>query len=197
MLPTLALPGSHDPGNSKPGAPPAPGSLLQAAELKILHVVQDHRTPEGDAWANRLDARFGLPVWFHELGELRQSHGIFAAAKGAALLTGVMATNTVITELAKRKFDRERPYDADPTIIPVVPRPHDASFPSGHTSNAFAAARVFSLLEPERTVELYKLATEVAASRVYAGVHYPTDVIAGALIGTAVAQKFIDKLSGH
>jgi undecaprenyl-diphosphatase len=66
--------------------------------------------------------------------------------------------------------------------------PRDGSYPSGHTSSAFAAARVIATLEPKLAAEAYALAAQVAASRVYAGVHFPTDVVAGALLGTGVAE---------
>lgn len=96
-----------------------------------------------------------------------------------------------ITSVLKFAVQRERP----PTIIldpePLMDVPATSSFPSGHTSSSFACAFVLSRLAPRLTVPLFALAALVGVSRVYVGVHYPLDVLAGAALGLLVATALL------
>jgi len=70
-----------------------------------------------------------------------------------------------------------------PEILVIGSRPDDASFPSGHAANAFAGASVLARRLRAQRVLWWSLALLIAYSRVYLGVHYPLDVIGGALPG--------------
>ncbi len=100
---------------------------------------------------------------------MRQSAKLASAALGVGMLT---------TQLLKCAVGRERPEGQK------LPRCR-SSFPSGHATAAFAAAYVYGSQYPKLRVPLYIFAVSVALSRVYLGEHYPSDVLAGAAIGTA------------
>jgi len=83
---------------------------------------------------------------------------------------------------------RDRPYLASTEILQLIPPPLSIhSFPSGHTAVSFAAAAAITLGAPEIGIVAIVLAIGVGIGRVAVGVHYPSDIIAGALLGIACA----------
>ena len=84
--------------------------------------------------------------------------------------------------------DRTRPFVAHPGVAHrLIAHASDAGFPSDHATGGFALAVAMLLFEPLLGVVLLVLAVIVIFARVYVGVHYPGDVLAGAALGTAVA----------
>ena len=109
--------------------------------------------------------------------------------KDAIYVGASMGVNTVITYALKYSVNRERPYL---TYLDLnVPDLYEssASFPSGHTSLAFSTATALSIKHPKWYViaPAYLWAGSVGYSRMHLGVHYPSDVLAGALLGTGTA----------
>jgi undecaprenyl-diphosphatase len=85
------------------------------------------------------------------------------------------------TGLIKLAVPRARPH-----VEALVARPHTHSFPSGHAASSFACAVVLASFAPRLRAPLVLLAALIAWSRAYVGVHYPFDVVAGALWGVAI-----------
>ncbi len=90
----------------------------------------------------------------------------------------------------KQAVRRPRPRLAG--LPPLTSTPTQLSFPSAHASTSFAGALVYSRLGLP-AAPLYALATGLALSRLYLGVHYPSDVLAGAVLGTLVAALTSDQ----
>jgi membrane-associated phospholipid phosphatase len=107
-----------------------------------------------------------------------------AWTEATARVAGAYVLNTGIKLVVRRRRPR---LDGLPALIST---PTQLSFPSAHASSSFAAARGFSpLLNGDGGATnpyIYAVATAMAASRVYLGVHYPSDILAGALLGTLV-----------
>jgi len=105
-------------------------------------------------------------------------------------LASIGVASAVVNVLVKPVARRRRP-DRDMHMVPGarhVPMPKSRSLPSGHTASAFAFATSAGNLLPIAAGPLRLFAAVVGYSRVHTGVHYPGDVVAGALLGTVVGQ---------
>lgn len=103
---------------------------------------------------------------------------------GARLAAGLVISNVLVL-LLKILAARPRPYEVLQGIH-VLDTDQFSSFPSGHAANVFMAAFILSIHYPKYRWAFYGLAIVVSFSRIYVGVHYPLDVVAGALLGIAV-----------
>ena len=119
------------------------------------------------------------------LAATRGARGRRAAVTGLASIGASSAVaNLVIKPLGRRR----RPDPRHVTDARRAPMPTSTSFPSGHAASAFAFATGVGAVLPRDAIAIRMLASAVAYSRVHTGVHYPGDAIAGAFLGTTLAQ---------
>ena len=187
-----------------PGAPPpGPAGWLQDAEridVALYAAIAQTPTPTLDRAMARLShaadySRLSLAS-AAVLAATGGRRGRRAAANG---LASVAVAASVINLAVKPLGHRRRP-DRAAAEVPVarhVRMPSSTSFPSGHSAAAFAFATGVGHVLPPAAIPLRALAALVAYSRVHTGVHYPGDVVAGALMGTTLAQITTHALERH
>jgi undecaprenyl-diphosphatase len=171
-------------------------ALLASIDDALAQWIATHRwTPLNDPmiWLGDID-RLGA-IWIAlavVVGVVRKLGTLETV--GLALLTAI---TTFLADSAsfgvKDLVDRTRPFEAHPRIHPLY-SVHSSSFPAGHAATAFAGATLLAYLAPRANPLFLTLAAAIGYSRVYVGVHYPGDVIAGAAIGVLIAIAVIASL---
>jgi len=166
--------------------PPAPAndSAITRSEIELMLKIQADRTPtqaeraKGDAAATiyRFADAIGNPEAFTPA----------KVPKLEALVRKVTYEEGAVIQAGKRSFDRPRPFLLEPRIVPIVDKPPNASYPSGHTMWARTMGLLLADMLPEYREKIMARADEYAFNRVVAGVHYPTDVESGKLAATAL-----------
>lgn len=112
---------------------------------------------------------------------------------GLQVAVAMLLTFIVGNLILKNMIHRDRPCWIDPSITLLVKSPSDYSFPSGHSMNGFTASVSILLCDKKLGIPAVILATAIAFSRLYNFVHFPTDVIAGIVIGI-VSALFVNYL---
>ena len=149
---------------------------IQGLHMGWLDPIVSCYTKLGDA--GLLWVALSLAMLFHK-----------STRKAGALALGAMILGLIVTNLTiKPLISRPRPW-LDWPIVPLVTEKDPNSFPSGHTCAAFAAAMVWVRTLPQKRdrVIVAVMAVLMGLSRLYVGVHYPSDVLAGAVIGSLCA----------
>ncbi len=111
--------------------------------------------------------------------------------KTTLLTAACVWTADLLATATKALAGRARPFETVPEADPLLAGTVGNSFPSGHAATSFAGFVLLALLVRRARPLLFVLAVLVSFSRVYVGVHYPLDVLAGAALGAAVAVGLI------
>ncbi|MGY1695630.1 MULTISPECIES: phosphatase PAP2 family protein [unclassified Geodermatophilus] len=186
-------------GRLAAGAPPAPARAtavrllgdLGRVDRALYGAVAGTPAPVLDRPVRRLSRLADWSrLWMGVAGVLAAVGGRAGRRAAVTGLAAVAVDSAVVNAGFKVAARRRRP-DRDVAGVPEVrwvPMPHSPSFPSGHTASGFAFATAVAQVLPAAAVPLRALAAAVGYSRVHTGVHYPGDVVIGALIGTGVGE---------
>lgn len=102
---------------------------------------------------------------------------------GATLAVGLIACLIIGNIILKPLIARDRPFIADPSIFIMIPPPSGNSFPSGHTFSSFTSASILAMYSKKAGIFAYAAAVMIGFSRLYFCVHFPSDVLCGAVLG--------------
>jgi undecaprenyl-diphosphatase len=158
--------------------------MAQSLDLRLLRAM---RTRGHSPAAERLMVNLGrLGEW----GAVWAAIGLAGAAadperrdrwlRGAAVGPGAVGLNFAVKLAVGRRRPRLR------GLPPLAGAPSSLSFPSAHATSSVAAATAFGRVEPRSRLPLYTLAAAICATRPYLGLHYPSDVLGGAVLGLVI-----------
>ncbi len=164
--------------------------MITKIDLSVMMFVQEHlRTNMGNAVMKFITHLGDDGILWIALGVglllFRKTRKI-----GWCVLVSLLINSLITNVTLKNLIARPRPFHASELIQPLIHRPSSFSFPSGHTSGSLTAALAFQKYVPKKYgVPAVVLASLIAISRIYVGVHYPTDVLGG--VAVAVISSFL------
>ena len=170
------------------GPPPAADSIVTRAELETVLLVQELRTPAQAVRANEIEHEtlFGFAAdvmgpWFTAA----------SLPRTAALFAQVREDFLPVNRAAKAVWPRRRPPYVDPRIRPCVETTDSGAYPSGHAIQSSLWAALLSELLPEHAAGFAARAAETRRMKLFSGVHYPSDLEAGRVLGEALAREML------
>jgi hypothetical protein len=167
--------------------PPAPNSAEDLADRDEIIHVQQTRTQDMDNESVR-DKTFSYLLFQSVYGKNILPEGY---PKFYELLKNVTATTRVIDDAAKNKYKRLRPYLGHPEIVKALFTVNGYSYPSGHAMGSYTLATVLSAIFPDKKQAFFDRAAQISQSRVNAGVHYPSDIKEGGILGQKTGDAIV------
>lgn len=186
-VPNFLGPGTVDVRALLP-APPAAGSLVTRAELEVVLQLQAARTPEQATRCGLIENEdvffFGAEVlgpWFNA-ANLPQTAAFFAKVREDLI---------PINHAAKAVWPRRRPSLVDARILPCLAVSDSGAYPSGHGIQSALWAALLGEIFPAQAAGLQQRAQETRRFKLLSGVHYPSDLEAGRMVGEAIARELL------
>jgi acid phosphatase (class A) len=175
--------------------PPASDSIEERRDLDAVIEASKSRTPV-EAERAHADSTISILRFGNVMGAGFTAENL----PFAQLFFSQVASDThAIVSAAKVDFDRLRPFVVDSRINPILNDPEGAatphhrsgSYPSGHSTFAYVTAVLLAAMVPEKSAEIFARAADFSHNRLIAGVHYPTDIEAGRVAGTVIANVML------
>lgn len=178
----------------RPGPPPAFGSAEFQEELALVKRLSSNPTPSQRAIATNFAAKSLEFVW--EPGYALVRHERLSVPREVRLLAsfGVLQWDAYLAAHdAKYTYWQLRPNMADTTIVPLIPVPNHPAYVSNASIIASAVAELVGAMFPHEAAQWQYLGEEAGLSRIYAGIHYPSDERAGNQMGKSIAALAIQR----
>src|SRR5215208_1480136 len=176
------------------------GEQLQALDAVIYAAVAATPTPTFDRALGALSrAADNSRLWIGAAALLATAGGPPGLRDATSGITSLGVTSALVN-IGLKPLGRRRRPDRVGAAVPVtrhVSMPRSTSFPSGHSASAFAFASGVGASLPIAGMPLRAVAALVAYSRLHTGVHYPADVVAGSVVGGAIAPVVVAALTRH
>jgi acid phosphatase (class A) len=172
--------------------PPAKDSLEQQSEIELILKLQEARTPE-QVTRIKLEDKFTVFIFSDVLGPGFTPEN---CPETKALFEKTMVDAKYFSKVGKAHWDRARPPMAHPKVKAVIDET-DSSYPSGHATRSMVMALMLSEIDPADKAKLIQRGELVGWDRVIAGVHYPSDVVAGRTLGLAVFHALMKSPEFH
>jgi membrane-associated phospholipid phosphatase len=185
------------PSEFRPAPPPACDSLQMVAEVALVRDTP--RSPAAFAtnsramyWQSPEGINFWQYVWANKwLFEDRLDQNPPRLARAYALMAASFFDTFMASQDGKYAYWYIRPSQLDTSIVPLFPVPNHPSYPSNHAVFSSSRAEILAYLFPQRADFIRAVGQEAGNSRIWAGIHYPIDLVSGNQLGQSVAQKFI------
>jgi membrane-associated phospholipid phosphatase len=185
----------------RPAPPPAHDSPQKKAELAELKAIQRTPAMTSHAWFWEWGAGGSRAwhLWNEQTSRKVLEYGLaerpLEAARAFALASFAVHDSVVACWDAKYAYWAMRPFQVDPALKPLFPAPNHPSYPAAHACISTAAGQTLAGLFPRDAEALRALGKQAADSRMWAGIHFPSDVEAGRVIGEAVANQAVVRAS--
>ncbi len=183
--------------------PPSPGSPEYQADIDAIVYATQHLSDEQRAIAIRWSDGLGTVTPAGHWIRIAEKYVIRdfdrnspRAARALALVSVSMADAFIVCWKMKYTYWTARPYQVIPGFTPYIKTPPFPSYPSGHSTQSGAASEVLAYLFPRYAATFRAMAEEAAISRLYGGIHYPSDINDGLVIGREIGNRVVT-YAGH
>ena len=140
--------------------------------------------------------KYWMPVYVIAIGLLLAIGKRKGRTLAILLLIGIAISDCVSSRILKNMFDRPRPFKTIESVRLITNKPGGMSFPSSHAFNNFCAATIIALFYRKRAWIFLSLAALMGFTRLYLGVHYPSDVLAGTILGALLGYLIVKAAQG-